>query len=362
MFKNIIVSAITTIVVIICVLIGLDNFVTQKAENNVNDETKKISYEVKENNSVQYISEEGNSIVSISGVVGIAAKKNSGNKIAQILDNTWSVGSGCILDSKGYIVTNHHVVGDEKDEIYVTLYGGDVVKGNVIWANSKLDLAVVKIPVAGLSAITMGDSNTLRIGEKAIAIGNPLGFDFQGTLTVGVISGLNRTVEVAGVYMEDLIQTDASINTGNSGGPLLNGKGEVVGINTVKVESAEGIGFAIPINQIKPIIEKIIETGEFKEPYLGVLGYDRAMTSYISSEININTGIYVYNVEFGSPASNSGIKEGDVILAVDDLQINTLCELRTILFSKNIGDKIRVKIFRDNEEKEIVVQISENLV
>lgn len=355
MLKNVITSAITAILVIVFVLVGLDTFINNEAGSQV----EKINYETNNNQNTEYVYEEGNSVVPTSCVVGIAAKKNSGNKLAKVLDNTWSVGSGCILDSKGYIITNQHVIGNEKEEIFVTLYGGDVVKGNVIWANSNLDLAVIKVAVAGLPVASMGDSDTLRIGEKAIAIGNPLGFDFQGTLTAGVISGLNRTVEVAGSYMEDLIQTDASINTGNSGGPLMNGKGEVVGINTVKVESAEGIGFAIPINQIKPIISKIVENGEFKEPYLGVLGYDKAMTSYISSEIMIDTGIYVYDVAFGSPASEAGIKKGDIILTVDDLEVDTLCELRTILFSKNIGEKMRIKIFRDSEEKEVIVSVKE---
>lgn len=265
MLKNIAVSAITAVFAFVACLVGLDSFVNNEAQS----EMKNISYEDEEVKNTEFVYSEGDSIVPTSSVVGIAVKKNTGNKLAQVLNNTWSVGSGCILNSKGYIITNHHVVGNEKNEIYVTLYGGDVVKGSVIWSNSNLDLAVVKVSVAGLPAANMGDSDNLRIGEKAIAIGNPLGFDFQGTLTSGVISGLNRSIEVNGIYMEDLIQTDASINSGNSGGPLMNGKGEVIGINTVKVESAEGIGFAIPINQIKPIIDKVVNTGEFIEPYLG---------------------------------------------------------------------------------------------
>jgi len=361
MLKNIITSSITTIIVIVFVMVGLDIFVTKKAENSINEEVQQISYETKNSEQIDFVSEEGNSIVSISGVVGIAVRKNSGNRLTRVLDDTWSVGSGCILDHKGYIITNQHVVGNEKDEIYITLYGGDVVKGSVVWANSNLDLAVIKIAVAGLPYLNMGDSDLIRIGEKAIAIGNPLGFDFQGTLTSGVISGLNRSVEVNGIYMEDLIQTDASINTGNSGGPLLNGKGEVVGINTVKVESAEGIGFAIPINQIRPIINKIVETGEFIEPYFGITGYDKAMTSYISSDIRIDTGIYVNSVDKGSPASIAGIKTGDVILEVDDLKVDTLCGFRTILFSKNTGEKMRVKLFSDGEEKMVIVNVEKKM-
>ena len=272
-------------------------------------------------------------------------------------DNNYSVGSGCILDSRGYIVTNYHVIGNVKDDILVTLYGGDIVKGRTVWSNNSLDLAIIKVDVAGLPSAKLGDSDSLRIGEKAIAIGNPLGFEFQGTLTSGVVSGLNRSIEVEGNYMEDLIQTDASINSGNSGGPLMNDKGEVIGINTIKVASAEGIGFAIPINQIKPVINKIVSTGEFKEPYFGVLGYDRAMTSSFSSNIKIDTGIYVYSVDFGSPAYDAGIKKGDVILAVDGLNVDTLCGLRTILFSKNVGDKMRVKVLSDEEIKEVLVNV-----
>lgn len=356
MFKSILISAITTIIFIVFALVGLDTLINNQKENN---DTTKISYESNEEQQTEYINENTNSVVSTASVVGLAVKKNNGSRLAQVMDNTWSVGSGCILDSRGYIVTNYHVIGNAKEEIFVTLYGGDVVKGRVVWSNSNLDLAVIKIDVAGLPEAPMGNSDTLRIGEKAIAIGNPLGFEFQGTLTSGVISGLNRSVEVDGIYMEDLIQTDASINSGNSGGPLMNGSGQVIGINTVKVTSAEGIGFAIPINQIKPVITKIIETGEFKEPYLGVLGYDRAMTSNFASNIMIDTGIYVYSVDTGSPADKAGIKTGDVILTVDDLKIDTLCGLRTILFSKNIGEKMRIKILSGEENKEVLISVVE---
>jgi S1-C subfamily serine protease len=353
MIKNIVTSMITTVIVIVFVLIGLDVFVNNEAKTQIEN----ISYEDNKERKVEFVYEENNSVVSTSSVVGIAVKKNSGNKIAQVLDSTWSVGSGCILDSKGYIITNQHVIGNEKDDIFVTLYGGDSIKGELIWSSNLLDLAVIKINIGGLPSAVMGDSDSLRIGERAIAIGNPLGFDFQGTLTSGVISGLNRTVEVNGIYMEDLIQTDASINSGNSGGPLMNSKGEVIGINTVKVASAEGIGFAIPINQIKPIIDKIVKNGEFIEPYFGVLAYDKAMTSYISSDIKLDTGIFVYDIDYGSPAYISGIRKGNIILTVDDIPIDTLCEFRSILFSKNISEKMRVKILNDKGEKEVVVQV-----
>lgn len=355
MFKSIFISGITSIIVIVFALIGVDTLVNTK-KNDV-ENVEKISYESNLQDKVMYINDESNSVISTSSVVGIAVKRNNENKISRILDDTWSVGSGCILDSKGYIVTNYHVIGNTKDNIYVTLYGGDVVRAKTCWSSKSLDLAIIKVDVAGLPTATIGDSDSLRIGEKAIAIGNPLGFDFQGTLTSGVISGLNRSVEVDGNYMEDLIQTDASINSGNSGGPLMNAKGEIVGINTIKVASAEGIGFAIPINQVKPIIEKFANFGEFEEPYLGVLGYDRAMISKFSSNINIDSGIFVYSVETGSPAYKAGIRENDIITEVEGINIETLCEMRTILFSKNIGEKMRIKILRNDEITEILINI-----
>lgn len=355
MFKSVLVSMVTSVLVIVVALVGVDFIVNNQRDNN--SDIKRISYNSNEGENVEYVNEEGNAIVPTNSVVGIAVRQNSENKLALNFDNNYSVGSGCILDSRGYIITNYHVIGSVKNDIFVTLYGGDVVKGREIWSNRYLDLAIIKIDVAGLPSATLGDSDSLRIGEKAIAIGNPLGFEFQGTLTSGVVSGLNRSIEVEGNYMEDLIQTDASINSGNSGGPLMNGKGEVIGINTVKVASAEGIGFAIPINQVKPIIEKIIENGEFNEPYFGVLGYDKAMTSKFSSKIMLDSGIYVYDVKYGSPAYDAGIKEGDVILAVDGLNVDTLCKLRTILFSKNIGEKMRVKVLSGEEIKEILVNV-----
>lgn len=355
MLKSVLVSMLTSILVIVIALVGIDTIVNNERENDV--EIKRITYESDKGNNIEFVNEESNAIVPTNSVVGIAVRQNSGNKLALDFDNNYSVGSGCILDSRGYIVTNYHVIGDAKNDILVTLYGGDIVKGRTIWANNDLDLAVIKIDVAGLPSAKLGDSDSLRIGEKAIAIGNPLGFEFQGTLTSGVVSGLNRSIEVEGKYMEDLIQTDASINSGNSGGPLMNDKGEVIGINTIKVASAEGIGFAIPINQIKPVINKIVSTGDFKEPYFGVLGYDRAMTSSFSSNIMIDSGIYVYSVDYGSPANDAGIKKGDIILEVEGLPVDTLCGLRAILFSKDIGDKMRVKILSNEEIKDVLVNV-----
>jgi S1-C subfamily serine protease len=295
--------------------------------------------------------------ISTSAVVGLAVEKRYGNRWTQKLGNNWSVGSGFIVDSTGYIVTNYHVIGSADSEVYVTLYGGDTVKGRTVWGNSDLDLAIVKIEVAGLPYMKLGDSMNLTIGEEVYAIGNPLGFEFQRTVTSGIVSGTNRSINVNGSYMEDLIQTDASINAGNSGGPLINKKGEVIGINTIKVEAAEGLGFAIPVNQIKPIIESFKETGEFKEILLGIQVYDREMISSIDSSIRLSTGVYVYNVERGSIAEKAGIKESDILLSMENQEIKTVCQLREILYSKKVGEIINVSILRNEIPQTIQIKL-----
>ncbi|MBP3284859.1 MAG: trypsin-like peptidase domain-containing protein [Clostridia bacterium] len=361
MGKNVLISAITTVVMMFLILVGVDSWI-KPVQPKVDSDLTQLSGETKQLSQIEVEGENpGNTVISTASVVGIAVKQNSGSKLAAVLDNIWSVGSGCILNSRGYIVTNYHVIGRETDEIYVTLYGGDVVTGKMIWESPELDLAVIKIPVAGLPSMTLGDSDAVRVGERAIAVGNPLGFEFQRTVTAGVISGLNRTVSSNGIFMEDLIQTDASINTGNSGGPLFNGKGELIGINTIKVESAEGMGFAIPINQIKPIIAKIIENGSFKEPYFGIAGYDREMTANMASEIYVAKGIYVDSVDKNSPAEKSGIKSGDILLTMNEQEINTLCKLRELLFAREIGEIVTFQVKRGEELMEVKVLLSEKV-
>jgi serine protease Do len=191
-------------------------------------------------------------------VVGITSVTSSNNT----LKDKEGMGSGIIADKRGYILTNNHVAGKDADEIKVFLYDNRTVKGKVVWADESLDLSIVKINADNLPVAPLGDSETLTVGDTAIAIGNPLGLTFQRTVTSGIISATNRTVgETGGPLLEGLIQTDASINPGNSGGPLININGEVIGINTIKVTSAEGMGLAIPINIAKPILNNILEKG-----------------------------------------------------------------------------------------------------
>ena len=196
----------------------------------------------------------------VKSVVGISKIQQNGNSI--FLGNSeekLGLGSGIILTDNGYILTNQHVSGNKYSNCYVTLENGQTYNGSVLWADSNIDLAIVKIVANNLDYIEIGDSDSIKLADEVYAIGNPIGIEFQRTVTKGIISGKDRTIKIEdgeqGNYMEDLIQTDATINEGNSGGPLVNKNGELIGINTVKINDAEGIGFAVPVNIIKPILE-----------------------------------------------------------------------------------------------------------
>jgi serine protease Do len=285
--------------------------------------------------------------MATAGVVGITVERAvRDNLFDSDRETEVGFGSGVVVSSDGYILTNYHVAGGKSNRIVVSFSDGRNVDGVVVWSDPVLDLAVVKVNLTSLTALPLGDATKLEVGEHAIAIGNPLGLDFQRSVTSGIISALNRTISIEGEtgtnYMEDLIQTDASINPGNSGGPLLNAKGEVIGINTVKVTSAEGMGFAIPVNIAKPVVEKLVRTGTFEEPYMGMFAYDGNIIPYIDGESKLKDGIYVAHVDENGPAKKAGIREGCIIRKVDGNQINTMMQLRTYIYSKSPGDSIQV--------------------
>lgn len=285
--------------------------------------------------------------MATAGVVGITVERAvKENLFSRNRETDVGFGSGVIVSPDGYILTNNHVAGGRSNRIIVSLADGRNVEGEVVWSDPVLDLAAVKINLTGLTPLTLGDATKLQVGEHAIAIGNPLGLDFQRSVTSGIISALNRTIRIEtdeGVnYMEDLIQTDASINPGNSGGPLLNAKGEVVGINTVKVTSAEGMGFAIPINIMKPVVARLVESGKFEEPYMGIFAYDGKTIPYIDGQARMQHGIYVAHVDSNGPAYRAGIREGCIIARVDGNEINTMMQLRTYIYSKRPGDTVHI--------------------
>jgi len=291
-------------------------------------------------------------------VVGISKLKNNGDNIftANATRNL-SLGTGTIISENGYILTNWHLVGNKYSSCYVTLDDGNIYSGNVIWADEDLDLAIVKINANGLSYLELGDSGNLKIGENVYAIGNPIGIEFQKTVTSGIISGLNRTIKIEDgenpSYMEGLIQTDASINDGNSGGPLINSKGQVIGINSVKIETAEGIGFAIPINIIKPVIESFINTGTFEEAYLGIFAYDKEVIRYLKNNVEFDGGIYVVKVMQDGPVAKTNIKTGDIITKIDGNEVNRMSELRHYIYIKKPGNTVTLTINRNNKEYNI---------
>ena len=302
-----------------------------------------------------------------NAVVGISRIADKGTTIfLQDGASNLGLGTGFIVSNDGYIVTNQHVSGEKNNTCYVTLESGKTYKASVVWTDVDLDLSIIKINVNNLDYLTLGDSDKIKIAEQVYAIGNPIGFEFQRTVTSGIISGLNRTIKIEEdgktSYMEDLIQTDATINPGNSGGPLINKNGEVLGINSVKITSAEGIGFAIPINIIKPIIEQLVSNGEYITPTLGMFAYDKDIVPYINQEltqnIKLDTGIYVADVIRNSPAERSGMKRGDILLEIDGIKLEKMSELRTYIYSKKVEEKVNIKYIRGNKEYQISITLA----
>lgn len=262
-------------------------------------------------------------------------------------------GSGFIISEDGYILSNAHVVGAKGNKVKVLLNDQTEAEGKVVWSDETLDLGLVKIAKKGLTPLPMGDSDGINIGETAVAIGNPLGLDFQRSVTAGVISGLNRNIgEVQGNYMDGLIQTDASINAGNSGGPLLNSEGQVIGINSVKISSAEGLGFSIPINTAKPIVEQVMKTGDFKSVALGMSGY--TVSAVERSGYDLGTGgkgVIVGGVEAQSPAAAAGLQVNDIILKMGDADIRSMSQLRRELYKYKAGDAVDVVVSRNGKKE-----------
>ena len=235
----------------------------------------------------------------------------------------------------------------------------------MVWADADLDLAIVKINASGLKYLEFADSDDIKLGEKVYAVGNPVGMEFQRTVTSGIISGLNRTVKIEEEnklsYMEDLIQTDASINSGNSGGPLVNEEGKVIGINSIKINTAEGIGFAIPINIIKPALDSFIKTDSFEEAYLGIFAYDKEVIPYLDSQIKFDSGIYVAEISKDGPCYNTGLKEGDIITSIDGFEINRMSELRNYIYTKKPEDETNLTVLRNNKEYKLKVTLGKRL-
>lgn len=272
------------------------------------------------------------------------------------------VGSGVIIDSNGYILTNSHVVSDgNTSKIQVMLDNEKTVDAKLLWNDAYMDLAVIKVEEKNLPAAELGDSSKVNIGEHAIAIGNPLGLEFNRSVTAGYVSGVDRTIETRdGKVITGLIQTDAAINNGNSGGPLLNKRGEVIGINTIKIggQATEGLGFAIPINTAKEIVDAIISRGDKAPIQLGIRVVDyQYFKARMGIEDDIKEGAMVLEVVKGSLAEKAGLRRGDIIMEIGGEKIKNSSQIRTILFKHKEGDKLKVKYNQNNTEKTIEIDL-----
>lgn len=281
---------------------------------------------------------------NIDSVVSISVSMSTG---------TFS-GSGVVLTQDGYLVTNAHVI-DGATAIDVLLTCGDTYSARIVGEDGLSDLAVLKIDAEDLSPAEFGDSSSLQVGDTVVAIGDPLGVELRGTMTDGIVSAINRVLTTGGRNMT-LIQTNAALNSGNSGGPLINCYGQVIGINTMKISSfvststsVEGLGFAIPSTTVKEIVDQLIQQGYVSgRPDLGITG--ETVDTFYQQFYRMPAGIYVSDVTSGSSAEKIGIQPGDIILYVDDTRVTKESDLQTILYSHQVGDTVTVILYRGGKQ------------
>jgi len=268
-------------------------------------------------------------------------------------------GSGFVISSDGYIVTNYHVV-EESRKVEVTLTDGRTFTARVVDGNKDADVAIIKINAKGLPVARLGDSSKLRQGDWVTAIGNPYGFDHS--VTAGVVSALGRRIDDAQggtLATGDLIQTDAAINSGNSGGPLINMDGEVIGINTAIIPFAQGIGFAISINSVKDTLKDIVNYDEGPRPWIGV--WYQQIDDDIAKQLGLpdSDGIFITNVISDSPAEKAGLRQGDVVREIDGKRITAKMSLAEEISNKKVGDKVVMRVWRGEQKLYVTIILGE---
>lgn len=295
------------------------------------------------------------------GVVGILNYQNKPGKTQPVLAGS---GSGFVYTENGYIITNHHVI-EGAAQLKVSLSNGEIVDAVLVGADLQTDVAVLKIEAEGLKALPIGDSKKARVGEFVLAIGDPISADeLSGSVTFGIVSALSREINIEG-FVNEYLQTDAAVNPGNSGGPLINLRGEVIGVTSAKYTSAgvdeygqnissEGIGFALPINNVIEMVQSLIKNGSTVRPGIGV-----TIVSYQEATETVGTpGVYIYTVTEGGPADQAGIKKGDRLAALDGKAL-TQDEFVAAIRAKNVGDTIVLTVDRNGEMLEITVTVGD---
>ena len=275
-----------------------------------------------------------------------------------------SSGTGVILSADGYIVTNAHVV-ENSSAISVQLTDDRIFNARLVGCDDISDLSVLRIDCTDLTPAQFGDSSTLRVGDTVVAIGDPLGAAFRGTYTNGIVSAINRDVDTNGRTMT-LIQTNAALNSGNSGGPLINCYGQVIGINTMKIGTftdtagVEGLGFAIPSTQVKEIVDQIISQGYVSgRPTLGISG--ETLSSFYQHYYRMPAGLYITEVEAGSDAARKGIQEGDLLLYLEDTRITSMDDLKTALYDCQVDEVVEVIVYHKGQQYRLELTLSEDI-
>lgn len=299
-----------------------------------------------ENAVIDVVKNSSDSVIAI----GVSKKDNS------------TIGTGFVVSEKGVIVTNKHVVSNPNVIYQIITKDGQKYETKKIYKDPILDLALIQIDATGLKPLPLGDSSKIRVGQTAIAIGNALG-KFTNTVTTGVISGLGRTVTAGDLFtgsaesLDNLVQTDAAINPGNSGGPLLNSSGQVIGVNVATTEGAQNIGFAVPINAVKSIIDELLTTGTISRPFLGIRYRYISKDESILNEIP--TGAYVQEVTADGPAQKAGVNKGDIITKINGEVIDSENKVAEVVSKNNIGASLVLEVSRNGKTQELKATLQE---
>ena len=353
-------------------IIGQTNTYTKDNNSNINYNNVNLDLV-----SLSNISDTGVAVAQkvLPSIVGISVEYSVNSLFSRNPSTATAEGSGVIISSDGYILTNNHVIDtstsssssssyyevNKASKINVYLYNDETpYEAEIVGTDEQTDLAVIKIDKTDLTAAELGDSDTVQVGEWCMSVGNPLGM--KSTVCQGSISALNRQITDSEGKTYTVLQTDAAINEGNSGGALVNSKGQVIGINTLKAsgEGGEGLGFAIPINSTKDIYSDLIQYNKVKRPYIGITGSDITEDTIKSNPtFDLKVGAYVRSVDDYSPAEKAGIKVGDIIIEADGQKIENMDDLNEIKNTHQIGDKMTLKIYRDGRESTVELTLAE---